>query len=493
MRMSEQDVIQRIAQWGPAVAGTLLCTAAIALVVREASNRQTLANAEVLRVLEPVTGPTSRGYVPIVRFRDSQGAEHTTKLPPATAASAYATGDRLLVRYDAADPGAAVAADFYERFGLAILLGSLGALLLLFLALMRRHGGEAPVAPKGKRSDAGAVDGFDMPRLQFHPLNTVALSHYLQDLEREPGASRKVKVTEASAAIGEGRVPVVVCEHLAWVLAVASDQDAATALKVRVPQAKFVQSLEAGAVRALAYAFEDALFLVFSPARPSFLSRAVAPFPRSAGRRDYLPPEAVWDAVPRQRAAAASWDSLRGAVDGWLAEAGKAAGPAPSFFIAGAGTASALADVAAYEFVKRGRSVAALVTFGGSPGGGQLLADDFERMGLDERCLRVEAHGDRSRRFAVSRAPRFGTTWRLPEPAGGGQTSPSGIEPRYAQSISALVERRFRELLAPGGGDKELAECAAAIARHKAYIGAQSPAKPAATAATTAAEMSIPA
>jgi hypothetical protein len=88
--------------------------------------RATGTVAEVVRRDPPKAGdgPT---YAAIVRFRTARGHEVSFTASPVSNPPAYAVGDSVPVLYDPARPQSASAEGFFSLWGVAVILGSLGA------------------------------------------------------------------------------------------------------------------------------------------------------------------------------------------------------------------------------------------------------------------------------------------------------------------------------------------------------------------------------
>lgn len=380
------------------------------------------AAGQIVRV---VRAEQSGRSAPVVVFADAEGRSHTVFMTQSVAGAGYRPGDAVSVLYDPRDPSQAHIRGFGEAFTLPLLLASAGAVLLLIAATLT-----AP--PEGLRDFARrAPQGPPDPaRLQFHPFNAVSVKHYLAEAGA-PDAKRKVKITEAAQALGQGRYPVVLAEFLAYMSALAYREDAAGYLARRMPRVLKPAEAEQAGARALMFLFEGHAVIALGEtrmARPLAQLRQL--FKRRAGPRTLVPSDTVWDAAPRDFAPAAAWDGLRDDVETWLKSAlpecfraGDDHVPMRCLFT-GHGAGGALAVLAAYEFAKRGRSSTAVVTFGAPPAGGNRFAGDYRDLGLDARTLGVRAerealpmlHWPWSRavpglRWTLPRAPS------LPQPA----------------------------------------------------------------------------
>lgn len=346
------------------------------------------AAGEVVRIVRAEQGGRS---APVVVFADAEGRSHTVLMTQGAGGSRYAAGDRVAVLYNPADPSQAVTRGFAEAFTLPLMLAAAGAVLLLIAATL-----SSP--PESLRDLASRVPLLppDPARLQFHPFNAVSLKHYLAEAGA-PDATRKVKITEAAQALAQGRYPVVLAEFLSYASALAYRADAADYLARRMPRVSKPAQVEYAGARALMFLFEGHAVIALAErdlARP--LAQPVQLFQRRARPRSLVPAETVWDAAPRDYAPAAAWDGLREGVEAWLTSALPQGfdptehAPLRCLFT-GHGYGGALAVLAGYEFAKRGRPIAAVVTFGAPHVAGKRFAEDYRELGLDARTLDVRA------------------------------------------------------------------------------------------------------
>lgn len=346
------------------------------------------AAGDVVRIVRAEQGGSS---APVVVFADAEGRSHTVFMTQGAGGSRYATGDRIAVLYNPADPSQAVTRGFAEAFTLPLMLAAAGAALLLIAATL-----SSP--PESLRDLASRAPPMppDPARLQFHPFNAVSVKHYLAEAGA-PDAKRKVKITEAAQALAQGRYPVVLAEFLSYASALAYRADAADYLARRMPRVSKPAQVEHAGARALMFLFEGHVVIAVAErdlARP--FAQPVQLFQRRARPRSLVPAETVWDAAPRDYAPAAAWDGLREGVEAWL----KSALPQgfdptehapPRCLFTGHGYGGALTVLAAYEFAKRGRPIAAVVTFGAPHVAGKRFAEDYRELGLDARTLDVRA------------------------------------------------------------------------------------------------------
>lgn len=87
---------------------------------------------------------------------------------------------------------------------------------------------------------------------------------------------------------------------------------------------------------------------------------------------------------------ARGWSAIAGQVETWLA----GLQGATSIVLSGHSLGGALAQIGAFEMAMRHRRVAAVVTFGAPPVGNQHFAEAYDKLGLQERTVRLEADGD---------------------------------------------------------------------------------------------------
>lgn len=411
---SKRHGISRLAALTLAAAGGLFLLYALVLALQStfAGWGLTKTSGEVVRV---VTAEQSQRSAPVVKFSDAAGKSHSILMAEAPRATRYTIGDRVDVLYDAREPSQARVTGFTQTFAFPLLLASAGALLLLVAATM-----SAP--PESVLALRGRGDGprLDPALLQFHPFNAVAVKHYLAEAGA-PDSQRRVKITDAAQSLPQGRLPVALAEFLAYAAALAYREDAAQYLATHCPRvgkpAQFVQ----GGARALAFLFErHAVIALVETETPRPLAQMRQLFARRAGPRDLVPPETVWDATPRDHAPAQAWDALRQEIETWVKDAAPDHAqrdedtPAVPFLLTGHATGGAMAMLAAYEFAKRGRPVAAVVTFGAPRPGGKAFALEYKDLGLDVRTVSVSSKAAALAPIRWPFAPRaLGLSWPL--------------------------------------------------------------------------------
>lgn len=399
------------------------------------------AAGQVVRVVRAEQGNRS---APVVVFVDAEGRSHTVFMTQNTQVSRYAPGDPVAVLYNPADPSQAITRGFAEAFTLPLLLAAAGAALLLIAATI-----SSP--PEGLRDLARRAPQPppDPARLQFHPFNAVSVKHYLAEAGA-PDDKRKVKITDAAQALVQGRYPVALAEFLAYASALAYRKDAADYLSRRMPRVSKPAHLEHAGAHALMFVFEGHAVVALADtrmARPLVQVRQL--FKRRAGPRTLVPADTVWDAAPRDSAAAFAWDGLRDGIEAWL----KSALP-PGFdpsedyaqlrcVFTGHGYGGALAALGAYEFAKRGRLITAVVTFGAPPVAGKAFAEEYRDLGLAARTLDVRARRESLRclRWPWARSTPA-LRWALPSsPSETATASASGI--KSAPLLARVAHRRL--------------------------------------------------
>lgn len=345
------------------------------------------AAGEVVRVVRAERDGRS---VTVVVFNDAQGRSHTVMVQ-GVGGSLYVPGDRVAVLYNPADPSQAATRGFAEAFTLPLLLAAAGAALLLIAATL-----SSP--PEGLRDLAARTPRPppDPARLQFHPFNAISVKHYLAEAGA-PGDKRKVKITQAAQALAQGRYPVVLAEFLSYASALAYRMDAADYIARRMPRVSKPAQVEHAGARALMFVFEDHAVIALAEchlARPLMQMRQL--FKRRASPRTFVPSDTVWDAAPRDHGPAEAWDGLRDGVEAWLKSVLPEGFDAAEHnqircLFTGHAYGGAMAVLAAYEFAKRGRPVAAVLTFGAAPVAGKRFAGEYRDLRLDVRTLDVRA------------------------------------------------------------------------------------------------------
>lgn len=498
-----------------------LLTALAGLIVAGLAVRDVWISEKAAGEVSALAAGLDGGAAPVVVFNDSDGKRQQFTGPMMSNSERYAPGTAVTVLYDPRDPFSVRLFDAVRQYAPGLLLIGTGALALLIAASLA-PGQTAPVRPRpapGERRTPEAPD--DPQRFQFHPLNAVAAAHYVAELDASASA-RKVRIADAAKALGQERIPVVLAQVLAHAAVIAYAADPLAYIAAHCPRFTDARLAARDGARALLFTFEGQGVAVFTCAALSGpvtgVMQRLTPY---AGARRYVPDDTVWDATPRLNGPARAFDALRADLEAWAAAFGKRPEDQPPFLFTGHAMGGVLAQLAAYEFVKRGRSVAGVVTFGAPCAGGDAFRDEYANLGLDERtlacCATDEALSVIQGPFAVLPA---GTPWRLARPplesgdgeaataqeAGSGvaayalavakRADETGALPRrprlqrlllrflssapaardallaydlercYVLPLSVLVARRFREVLAPQGTATEFATARQAFDRH---------------------------
>ncbi len=361
----------------------------------------------------------TRGFAPVVRYSDESGMSFVHRSQVADNPAAYAPGDYVQLYYDPADPKNAVMRGFRETFAVPLLIAIVGSFFLLLAGITSK----TPPRRKSRRmtEPAPAPPARFSPgqpaRLQFHPFNAVAYKHYLGELKGT--GARKVKITDAAAALIEGRNPVALCEFLAAMASICTANDAEAYVAEHCPHLIRPRIIKARNTQGMAFLFEDTACIVMCPVDldSPWHRIAIATAPRT-GRHDFLPGDVIWEAAPRHSAFAKEWDAVRSDIEQWVKEVAITDDSARPFIFAGHATGGALANLGAYEFAKRGRVVSGVITFGAPQPGGQAFADEYDQLGLDERTLRLEFDevARTIKLLALLYVP-VGREWRMDQPA----------------------------------------------------------------------------
>lgn len=103
---------------------------------------------------------------------------------------------------------------------------------------------------------------------------------------------------------------------------------------------------------------------------------------------------AGWTGPQRHFGFAEGWDVVRDQVETWVKSTPYADDPKMPFVFAGHSLGGALSFLGAWEFARRERNVAAVITFGAARPGAADFAEDYERLGLEDRTLRLEFDKD---------------------------------------------------------------------------------------------------
>ncbi len=414
------------------------------------------------------------GFAPVVKYSDERGTVFVHRSPVAGNPATYAPGDYVAVYYDPANPALALVRGFRETFAVPLLIALVGSFFLLLAAITSkpRRKNPPPNRSREQPKERSTAHSLNPPpentaRLQFHPFNAVAYKHYLGD-QKATGV-RKVKITDASAALPEGRNPVALCEFLAAMAAICSAKDAEIYVAKHCPHLLHPRFFKSRNTQAFAFLFEDAACIVHSPVDLDNLwvrlGNATA---LRTGPHDLVPGDVIWEAAPRHAAFAKEWDALRVEIEQWVRDVALKVDSARPFIFSGHATGGALACLGAYEFAKRGRVISAVVTFGAPPAGSQAFADEYNQLGLEERTLRLEFDGD-AKPIAVMPLlyVSVGWEWRMdrqalpgrepsilrPEPPKKSRTAYAAysLQRRYGLVLSALIYQRLRELIATSG------------------------------------------
>lgn len=341
---------------------------------------------EVLEIVAVVDeGGQLKGYAPVVAYITASGQRYTFTRPFVGPVAAYATGDRVSVYYDRVDPTLAALSNFHDFWLLPMLTaGGAGLFLLLAGILASSAAGSSPAPAFLARAERDHADV-----LQFHPLNQIAHKHYLAHIA-DPRGAAKVQISEAATALGDGRHPVVLCEFLAGMTALAASADAPTYIAENLGHIKGARAFGPEGGRGLAFLFEEIAFVIppsTLPAGPLRWLRQIMSLKTSG--RCYVPPDTAWHAPPRHRSLSRWWDEMREEVEVWVAEEALKRDPARPFFFAGHGLGGGLAILAAYEFKQCARNLAGVVTFNSPQPGGREFARDYQQLGLDDATLNV--------------------------------------------------------------------------------------------------------
>ncbi len=394
---------------------------------------------------------------------------------------------------------------FYGTYATPLLFAMLGSFVLLIAGIVA--GQSASEGPPNVVTSAVAAPrphprphtqlGARKPaqpeaRLQFHPFNAVAYKHYLGELKSQ--VTRKVKITDAAAALPEGRNPVALCEFLATMAAISCAKDAESYVAKHCPHLVCPRFFKARNTQAFAFLFEEAACIVLSPVDLDNLwlrlGNATA---LRTGPHDLVPGDVIWQAAPRHAAFAKEWDALRVEIERWVKDVALKSDPGRPFIFSGHATGGALACLGAYEFAKRGRAVSGVISFAAPPPGSQAFADEYNRLGLEERTLRLEFDADAK---PIATMPLLyvsvGREWRLDRQAPPGREPTEGgdavstfhlaplktrsayaafsLQRRYGLVLSTLIYQRLRELIAASGTAADYDAAYKALTDHLAFI-----------------------
>lgn len=509
-----------------ALAMTGLLTALAGLALTGLAAREVWVSEKAAGEVSEVIAGVGGGSAPVVVFNDGAGKRQQFTGPLTQDSTRYEPGSSVTILYDPRDPFSVRLFDAVTHYAPGLALVGAGALALLIAASLAPTMGGAPARPRPAHRPRAPSDPADeAQRYQFHPLNAVAAAHYVAEFEA-PAAARKVKITDAAKALSQERIPVVLAEVLAHAAAIAYAADPVAYITAHCPRFTSARLATHDGARALLFTFEGHGVAVFAaPALSGLVTGLAQLLTPTAGARQYVPEDTVWDATPRLRAPARAFDALRGDLEQWAATFALRPEDQPPFLLAGHAFGGALAQLAAYEFVKRGRQIAAVVTFGAPSAGGEAFRDEYASLGLDERTL---ACGAPLEALPVMQGPFAslppGTLWRLAPVAlkadetGAAPPTAKGIaatalaaaieadlssgahkqslaqrlklrffssapaardallaydlQRRYVLPICVLVDRRVKEVLAQKGSDKDLAAAKAALQRHRQTLRA---------------------
>ncbi len=390
---------------------------------------------------------------------------------------------------------------FYGTYATPLLVAVLGSFVLLIAGIVAGQSAfEAPpnvetsavAAPRPHPRLGARTSAQPEARQQFHPFNAVAYKHYLGELKG--AGARKVKITDAAAALSEGRNPVALCEFLAAMAAICTAKDAESYVAKHCPHLVRPRFFKARNTHAFAFLFEDAACIVLCPVDLDNLwvrlGNATA---LRTGPHDLVPSDVIWEAAPRHAAFAKEWDALRVEIEQWVKDVALKSDSGRPFILAGHATGGALACLGAYEFAKRGRVVSGVITFGAPAPGSQAFAIEYNQLGLEERTVRLEFDAD-AKPIAVMPLLYVpaGREWRLErqvlpgrEPTDGGDVAayknPAppksrtayaaySLQRRYGLVLSALIYQRLRELIAASGSAADYDAAYKAVTNHLSHI-----------------------
>ncbi len=387
---------------------------------------------------------------------------------------------------------------FYGTYATPLLFAMLGSFVLLIAGIVAsQSASQAPPLVETSAVAAPRPHPHPHPRLgasktaqpeapmQFHPFNAVAYKHYLGELKAK--GPRKVRITDAAAALAEGRNPVALCEFLAAMAAICHSKDAGAYIAEHCPHLVGPKIFKARNTQALAFLFEDAAYIVLSSIDPyNFWHRLANATALRTGPHDLVPGDVIGEAAPRHTGFAKEWDAVRSDIEQWVKDVALKNNPQRPFIFCGHATGGALASMGAYEFAKRGRVVSGVIAFGSLPPGGRVFADEYNQLGLEERTLRLE--------FDAA-APSFallpmlyvpvGREWRMDkkalpgrEPVTSNPAPPKlrsvygaySLQCRYGLALSTFLYQRLRELIGASGTPDDFDAAYNALSDHLAYI-----------------------
>lgn len=212
-------------------------------------------------------------------------------------------------------------------------------------------------------------------------------------------------VVQSAGLIGEGKYPLDLCELCAYLSALAYERVRADGgdekNKPDVTVADYLKSFPGdGSVspfrdvavfynqetEGFGFVFDGARFVILrgTTGWGDWKTNLDARWTRE---NECLPPW-LTKAPPRHTGFATAWGAIRDQVVTWLEQDGGSRGL--PVIVSGHSLGGALSFIGAWELATKGHDVKAVITFGAALPGGKPFADDYKRLGLDQRTLRLE-------------------------------------------------------------------------------------------------------
>ncbi|MDZ4841203.1 MAG: thioesterase domain-containing protein [Hyphomicrobium aestuarii] len=229
-----------------------------------------------------------------------------------------------------------------------------------------------------------------------------------------PGRNPLNGIVASAAKIEDGKYPLDLCEFTAYMSALAYHEPLGPNSKQpdpKQPRETLITYLERTCgthisnvatfsnkgTEGFGFVTDDAAFIVMRgtvdwldwqrnlKATPTGLNQFT---PREPGWQNPAKPVG-WSAPQRHLGFAEGFDVIRDQIEAWVAQLPR--GKDHPFVFTGHSLGGALSFLAAWEFATRGRTVAAVITFGAAiPGWSRLKSEYEDELGLGKRTLRLE-------------------------------------------------------------------------------------------------------
>ena len=247
---------------------------------------------------------------------------------------------------------------------------------------------------------------FDEPPFRDEkPILALADCHATKGSAPSAGVTPLNGIVASAEFIAKGEVPLDLCEFCAYMSTLAYErirEDGVDTSTIRVVDYlndprnfpshngsrpfEHIRTFSGGSTEGFGFVVDGAAFIVL---------RGTMGWADWKGNLDAWPtapsellPAGMELAPPRHPGFAKGWAAISSDVQKWIGEL-PLNGKMP-FIISGHSLGGALAFLAAWELASQGRQVAAVITFGAALPGTHAFAEDYKRLGLDQRTLQLE-------------------------------------------------------------------------------------------------------